>query len=658
MLSRRHTTWKQESDLQEEETLDLSQNVATKQHNGYTFTTVKNGYIRKDGRPQWIVCLPDGCDDNLTHKLVTDCLPDHMTAVWEGKPDEDGLCCVTIAGSEADLREELDNCHSILPKDASVEQDIIMAIPELGDERHDEKDPSLMEKTSQSTNNHENELPWGLDRIDDRSGLDKDYTPPFTGKGVHVFVLDTGIRTTHADFGGRALPAFESLLDGYGTKKRNCHKSDNTCAIDRDGHGTHCAGTVAGLKYGVAKNAKVYAVKVLNDDGRGAATQTLEGYEFVRQQKTLRPAVVSASLGGTRPGYSKGEEIAINNLLGAGVLVVAAAGNDGWKEDSPFAGKPGSPYACSSSPGNIPAAIVVGNMDKTDTRSGDSQYDSLRPGFQKCVDIFAPGENIMSASSKNDNGGASKSGTSMATPHVSGAVALLLEEDPAMTPRVTEQKLKARATKNAVKDPKGSPNLLLYVGRDSSTATMSPVPAQSCSDTPLCGKRMGQKMPMYLRNWAVNPHADGSNLEKHPYYLRLPVRIKCGVKVIDYWLRLNCAKTCGFCTPTDKPPTPPTPLPMPHWTPPATLAPTPPPPPPHWTPPPTASCSWQHPHGGGMALCQDGTQSWFCVRDDHGQRVQCPSAYPEMCASKSCGGGMDYCCERSCHSKGGPRKCE
>mmetsp|Transcript_17431 Transcript_17431/g.33546 ORF Transcript_17431/g.33546 Transcript_17431/m.33546 type:complete len:405 (+) Transcript_17431:725-1939(+) len=401
---------------------------------------------------------------------------------------------------------------------------------------------------------------------------------------------------------------------------KECDPQDLACAHDDNGHGTHCAATSGGEMFGVAKNAQIHAMKVLFPSG--SAMGVAESLEFVMKKQALRPAVVSASLGGF--GWTEVLAIATQKLTDSGVLVVVAAGNDGEYADNIFEGKP--PYACAYWPANIPSAITVGatGFPKdgiSDDRASYSSWDSTSPVAKTCVDIFAPGSAIESASNKGDNASVTWDGTSMATPHVSGAVALLLEENPAKSAHEIEKMLKARATTGAVGDAKASPNLLLYVGRDTTAPAPSPQPNsnQPCSDTESCAKV------------ASLGHLD------------------CSSKSMEFWIRIHCAKTCGVC---------PEQAPVPQPTPQPTL--------------PKAdhgSCLFLTPHNPGnfgdvhknMPLCDGGQYSWHCVTRNNGRRVQCPSIAPYMCADKACDDGKDYCCEDTqtrCDLFGGLRRCE
>jgi len=281
-----------------------------------------------------------------------------------------------------------------------------------------------------------------LDRIDDRQGLDKSYDIPSGGEGAHVYVLDTGIRTTHEDFTGRAIPAY----DVFGGAKRVCN-GDATCAMDRQGHGTHCAGTVGGARSGVAKKTTLYAVKVLSDSGRGSTAGIVQAIDWtIKNHK--KPAVMSMSLGG---GRSTALNAAVKKAQQAKVDVVVAAGNS--RTD-----------ACRFSPASEPLVITVGATSQNDARASFSNYG-------RCVDIFAPGQGILSATSTSNNAYRSLSGTSMACPHVAGAAALLLAKEKSMGRDLTNfnvtKALLETATNGKVTDARqGSPNKLLYVDPD------------------------------------------------------------------------------------------------------------------------------------------------------------------------------------------------
>jgi subtilisin family serine protease len=269
---------------------------------------------------------------------------------------------------------------------------------------------------------------WGLDRIDQRNRpLSTTFTYPNTAGGVRAYIIDTGILTTHTQFGGRA------------THGRDLVNNDND-ATDCNGHGTHVAGTVGGSTYGVAKAVRLVAVRVLNCSGSGSTSGVVAGINWVTANRVL-PAVANMSLGG---GASSSIDTAVNNSINSGVVYAVAAGNS-------------NANACGFSPARAPAAITVGSTTSTDARSSFSNIGT-------CVDIFAPGSSITSAWYNSTTATRAISGTSMASPHVAGAAALVLGANPSANPTTVRNSLVNNATTNVITNVgSGSPNRLLFV---------------------------------------------------------------------------------------------------------------------------------------------------------------------------------------------------
>ena len=285
--------------------------------------------------------------------------------------------------------------------------------------------------TVQATATQTNPPSWGLDRIDQRNlPLNSSYTyPGHAGSGVTAYIIDTGIRTTHTDFGGRAAWGTNTTGDGNNT--------------DCNGHGTHVAGTTGGNAYGVAKRVRLIAVKVLNCAGSGSFAGVAAGIDWVTGNHTSGPAVANMSLGGS--GTSAVTENAVRKSIRDGVVYAIASGNSGAD-------------ACDFTPARVAEAITVNASDRNDAQAGFSNFGT-------CTDIFAPGVGITSAWNTSNSATNTISGTSMATPHVAGAAALILGGSPGLSPARVARTMFYNSTPNKITNlGSGSPNRLLFVG--------------------------------------------------------------------------------------------------------------------------------------------------------------------------------------------------
>jgi len=295
--------------------------------------------------------------------------------------------------------------------------------------------------------------PWGIDRVDQRTlPLDASYTWGTSGSGVHVYIIDTGIRSTHRDFEGRVVSSFNSAK-GKGTTE------------DCNGHGTHVAGTVGGSVYGVAKAVTLYAVRVLDCYGSGTTSGVIAGIDWVTSNH-LSPAVANMSLGGS---YDQALNDAVEGSINSGVVYAIAAGNSATD-------------ACTFSPASAPRAMTIGASTKLDEQASYSN-------FGNCVDLYAPGSAIKSDWNTSDTASYTLSGTSMASPHAAGAAALYLESHPLDSPAAVSAALTGAATQGLMtKVGLNSPNLLLFTG-DPATAQPSSGSSSGTTKSGPCKQR-------------------------------------------------------------------------------------------------------------------------------------------------------------------------
>merc|ERR1719195_307466 len=353
-----------------------------------------------------------------------------MGCKLKGSPSKGGVAFFEMRGTESDLEVVLRGAPGLVqwvePDQVSYE-----LIPEMSDD-------------SQQVNY------WGLERISAGQRTS-------TGKGVTVFVLDSGIHHRHTDFGGRAVAVADFTNEG-GPPPKFC-EGDYFCAFDGGGHGTHVAGSAVGRTFGAAPDATATAVKVIRSDGMGLQSGVLAGIDWVAQ-RSQRPAVATMSLGSksTSDAYRPG----IDSLTAAGMTVTVAAGNS---DDD----------ACLYSPARFRKPSPLGATESSDIKAWFSNYG-------QCVDIWAPGRHIWSASHQDDAGSSRQSGTSMACPYVAGAAALVLERNPSYNFEKVRSSLLASAISGAIGDLKPEDtNKLLFIGGGPGP---SPTPTPPTSPAP------------------------------------------------------------------------------------------------------------------------------------------------------------------------------
>lgn len=368
---------------------------------------------------------------------------------------------------------------------------------------------------------------WGLDRIDQRDlPLNTTYVYNATGTGVKAYIVDTGIRATHTQFGGRVISGFTAISDGLGTN-------------DGNGHGTHVAGTVGGSTYGVAKNVTLVAVRVLDSSGNGTNSGVIAGVDFVTSDHQAgQPAVANMSLGG---GASTALDTAVANAVTDGVTFAVAAGNENQN-------------ACNVSPARTASAITVGSTTTTDARSSFSNFGT-------CVDIFAPGSSITSSWNTSDTATNTISGTSMATPHVTGVAALFLETNPTASPATVTAAIINNSTLNHVTNPgTGSPNRLLFsllTGAPPPTPTPTPTPPPGGAEL-LLNRGFESGSASWTATAGVITNSTGQTPRTGSFYAwldgygtthtdslfqQIAIPASANTVTLSFWLKINTAET-------------------------------------------------------------------------------------------------------------------
>ena len=342
---------------------------------------------------------------------------------------------------------------------------------------------------------------WGLDRVDQASlPLSSTYTSADQGAGVTAYVVDTGILTSHQEFAGRTLPGYSAIADGRG-------------ALDCNGHGTHVAGTIAGSTYGIAKAASVVPVRVLDCNGSGYLSSVISGLDWVAQNSDPgAPAVVNLSLGG---GVSSSLDSAVENLVARGMTVVVAAGNSAIS-------------ACDASPARTPGALTVAASDITDRFASFSNFGS-------CVDMVAPGVSVTSAWITDNASTAVLSGTSMASPHVAGLVAVLMTNG-YLQPSEVEYRLESAAVAAIAGLPAGTPNLLAQLVASPApvveTPTESPVTESPVSESP------APELPSEFQSAPVAPVITNVNLYRNAARVYWEISPNGGSELTGHVLRI------------------------------------------------------------------------------------------------------------------------
>jgi serine protease len=371
------------------------------------------------------IVIPDGAIELIADRYIVQ-LKDTAFKMIGGSQTTVGLAERVTAARDVVLRRGLSEQAVLHVYEAALNGFVASMTEAEALKLAEDADVELIEQDQVMEAN----VTWGLDRIDQRSlPLNNVYSGGNgNGSGVHAYIIDTGIRTTHTEFTGRIGNGWDAV-------------NNDSDPSDCNGHGTHVSGTVGGTTYGVAPGVTLHGVRVLNCAGSGSTSGVVAGIDWVTQNH-INPAVANMSLGG---GASTALDNAVTNSINSGVTYAVAAGNDGAN-------------ACNYSPARAAAAITVGATSNADAKASWSNYGS-------CLDIFAPGVSITSAWKTNNNSTNTISGTSMASPHVCGAAARYLSANPGASPSQVATALVNASTSGKVTSAgSGSPNRLLYVG--------------------------------------------------------------------------------------------------------------------------------------------------------------------------------------------------